>query len=591
MNRETAVLDHALLEAAKRLRPFRKMKAHHYQEQREAVHKPLLQAQEERRDIDRRLARMRLAQPATAGWPGEFFLRQPAHYLTIPLDSWHLRKIGRSITKINAHLDEATTQQENLHQITQALEQAASALHQQTLPKLSQALEEEKAAGLNRMDPLDDRLHQLRQRTANLTGSLRAGPAADDRQTDKLALELEAITSTTTALEDEVNVIHRRRLAVDDQRGKTHSHHTALLQSLPPNRSPDNLAPIIDHIDSLFQDADTRRSQQDFDRCEECLTVAGQFTELNWRLFQTGQELERLVEIQPISPQADRIRATLNQWPPLIKQAHKLIEPHTGNVSAAIHALSETADRIKTQAQQILTDHHKALNQIEGKADQALDKMAASWANLQTVLPLTQPDPLAESYHALWPKREAARGIPELLERFIEDAGQLSRQIDATLSTLQDQLHYVQETLGRLPKILAEAQKTAEDWRSLQNLAEQLAALRASLENLSQETFAVNTRDDVNNRLSEFHQQAEQVARIQEELRFEAHEIGRLDNIIREHWEAIQDNPMGLSEAKINRAVKMTDTQYERALSAERCKDTRAALEKCLGYVEKLALN
>ena len=84
LNRETAVLDHALLDAAQRLRPFRHMKAHHYQEQREAVRKPLLEAREGRRTIDRRLARMRLAQPPSAGWPGEFFLRQPAHYVTHP---------------------------------------------------------------------------------------------------------------------------------------------------------------------------------------------------------------------------------------------------------------------------------------------------------------------------------------------------------------------------------------------------------------------------------------------------------------------------------------------------------------------------
>jgi DNA repair exonuclease SbcCD ATPase subunit len=238
-----------------------------------------------------------------------------------------------------------------------------------------------------------------------------------------------------------------------------------------------------------------------------------------------------------------------------------------------------------------LAEHQQILDKVEGLADQALDNLAAAWANLQAVLPLAQPDPLAASYHALWPKREAARGIPQLLEDFAVDAGQLTRQVNATLATLQDQLRYVQETLGRLPKVLAEAQQTAEDWRSLQNLAQQLAALRAALENLSQETFAVNTREDVNKRLTEFQQQAEQIARIQEELRFEAHEIGRLDKIIRDHWEAIQDNPMGLSEAKINRAVKMTDTQYERALSAERCQDTRAALEKCLSYVENLALN
>ena len=209
------------------------------------------------------------------------------------------------------------------------------------------------------------------------------------------------------------------------------------------------------------------------------------------------------------------IRATLNQWPPLINQAHTLIQPDHDNVKAGIHALAETADRIKAQAQKILAEHLQIINEVEGRADRALDNLAAAWANLQAAIPLNQPDPLAVSYHALWPKREAARGIPELLEVFITDADQLTRQINATLSTLQDQLRYVQETLGRLPKDLAEAQKTAEDWRSLQNLAEQLAALRASLENLSQETFAVNTREDVNNRLTTFHEQAEQVARIQ----------------------------------------------------------------------------
>jgi hypothetical protein len=249
------------------------------------------------------------------------------------------------------------------------------------------------------------------------------------------------------------------------------------------------------------------------------------------------------------------------------------------------------AGRIQAQAQQILADHQQALGQIESRADQSLDSLAAAWGKVQAISPLAGPDPLAQSYHALWPKREAARGIPQLLENFIAEAGQLTRHIDATRANLQDHQRHMQETLGRLPTILADAQKTAEDWLCLQRLSEQLAARRVSLENIYQQTFTSNTIKEINNHTTEFQQEVDQLSRIQEELRFEAHEIGRLDNMIRDHWEAIQDNPAGLSEAKINRAVKMTDTQYERALSAERCQDTRAALEKCLSYVEKLALN
>lgn len=591
LNRETADMDHTLLDAAQRLRPFHKMQAHHYQEQREAVRKPLLEAREERREIDRRLIRTRIVEPPKNRWPGQFFLRQPAHYITIPLNTWHLWQVGRSIKSIHTSLEEAAAQQQSLHQITQALEQAATTLHTQTLPALSQTLQSEKAAGLGRTDPYDEQLHHLRQRTANLTGSLRAGPAPEDRQTDKLALELEAITTAAAKLQDEVGTIRRRRVALDEQRRQALHNHNTLLQNLSPNRVPDNLAPIIDHIDTLLDQAITLRQQHEFDKGEACLALVAQFTELNWRLYETGKLLDHLTEIQQVSPLNDRIKATRNQWPSLVNQSHQLTQPNTDNVAAGIHACSETAVRIQKLAQQILAEHQQILNQVEGRANNALDTLAASWANLQAVLPLTQPDPLAESYHALWPKREAARGVPELLENFIVDSANLTRQINATLNTLQDQLRYVQETLGRLPKILAEAQQMTEEWRSLQKLAERLAALRANLENLSQETFAVNTREEVNNRLAAFHQQAEEVAQVQEELRFEAHEIGRLDKIIRDNWEAIQDNPMGLSEAKINRAVKMTDTQYERALSAERCQDARAALEKCLSYVENLALN
>lgn len=588
---ETAALDHSLLDSAERLRPFRKMKAVHFQEQRQAVRQHLLQANEERRSIDRRLARLRQVQPPATGWPGEFFLRQPAHYVTIPLDGWHLWQAGRHAARIRASLETAATEQETLHQLPQALRQAAADLRDQTLPALAHALQAEKAAGLGRLEPLDGRLQQLQQRTAGLAANLRTGPAAQDDKADQLALELEAITTTAAQLEEEITALHQRRLALDSHHRQIHANHTTFLQSLPPNRTPENLAPILQHIDALFQNADRQRGRQEFDKSQESLNVAGQFTELSWRLYQTGQELEQLVEIQQVSPLADQIKPVLNQWPPLIQQSHQLLQPNNTNVSAGTHALYEMSGRIQAQAQHILTEHHRIIGQIEARADQTLDTLAATWDSLQAILPLAQPDPLAGKYHALWPKREAARGVPDLLEDFIAEAGQFTNQINATRATLQDHQRSMQETLGRLPKILAEAQEMAQDWLCLQRLAEQLAALRTSLENIYQTTFTANTREEVNKRLSDFQLQTELVNQKWEELRFEAHEIGRLDNMIRDHWQAIQENPAELSEAKINRAVKLTDTQYERALSAEQCKDTRAALEKCLTYVEKLALN
>lgn len=588
---ETAALDHNLLDSAERLRPFHKMKAVHFQEQREAVRRPLLEAREERRGIDRRLARLRLVQPPAGGWPGEFFLRQPAHYVTIPLDSWHLWQAGRHAARIRTSLEAAAAEQETLHQLPQALRQAAADLRDQTLPTLVNALQTERVAGLGRLEPLEERLQQLQQKTTGLAANLRVSPAAQDDKADELALELEAITGTAAQLEEEIAALHQRRLALDSHRQQIRTNHNTFLQSLPPNHTPENLTPILQHIDALFQKADQQRGRQEFEKCEECLNAAGQFTELSWRLYQTGRELEQLVDVQQVSPLADQIRPVLNQWPPLIQQSHQLLQPNNDNVSAGTHALYELAGRIQTQAQHILAEHRQIIGQIEARADQALDTLAAAWDSLQAVLPLAQPDPLADKYHALWPKREAARGVPQLLEDFSTEAGQLTNQIDATRATLQDHQRQMQETLGRLPKILAEAQETAQDWLCLQRLAEQLAALRTSLENLYQTTFAANTREEVNKRISDFKLQTELVNQKWEELRFEAHEIGRLDGMIRDHWQAIQDNPAELSEAKINRAVKLTDSQYERALAAERCKDTRAALEKCLSYVEKLALN
>jgi hypothetical protein len=567
------------------------MKAVHFQEQRENVRQKLLEAREDRRSIDRRADRLRLVQPPAEGWPGEFFLRQPANYINIPLDAWHLWQAGRHAARIRVNLEAAANEQETLHDLPNALRQAAVDLRDQTLPVLFKAIQIEKSAGLGRLEPIELRLQQLQQRTVGLANSLRDGPAAEDRQTDELALDLEAVTTAAAKLEEEITVLHRRRLAVDGHINQARTNHDTLLQSLPTGSSPENLIPILRHIENLLQDANQQRSHQEFDTCEECLNAANQFTELSWRLYQTGLELERLVEVQPVSPLADQITAVLNQWPSFIRQTQQLLQPHNNNVSAGTHALSEMAGRIQAQAQQILADHQQALGQIESRADQSLDSLAAAWGKVQAISPLAGPDPLAQSYHALWPKREAARGIPQLLENFIAEAGQLTRHIDATRANLQDHQNHMQETLGRLPNILADAQKTAEDWLCLQRLSEQLAARRVSLENIYQQTFTSNTIKEINNHTIEFQQEVDQLSRIQEELRFEAHEIGRLDNMIRDHWEAIQDNPAGLSEAKINRAVKMTDTQYERALSAERCQDTRAALEKCLSYVEKLALN
>jgi hypothetical protein len=249
------------------------------------------------------------------------------------------------------------------------------------------------------------------------------------------------------------------------------------------------------------------------------------------------------------------------------------------------------AVRIQSQAQKVLDEHQQVMNQIESQADKALDELAAAWDKVQAITPLAGPDPLAQSYHALWPKRETARGVPQLLETFIAESGQLTRQIDGTRSNLQDHQRQMQEMLGRLPKILAEAQTTAEDWLSLQRLSEQLAAIRAALDERYQIAFTANTIESVNSHIAQFQSQVDQLFYIQEELRFEANEIERLDTMIRQHWEALQQNSEGISEAKYNRAVRMTDTQYENALSAERPKDTRAALEKCLSYVEKLALN
>jgi hypothetical protein len=568
------------------------MKAVHFQEQREKVRQHLLQAREGRKSIDRRMERTRLVQPPSEGWPGEFFLRQPVHYITIPLDSWNLWHAGRHAAKVQASLEAAHVEQEILHDLPNALRQAAVDLRDQTLPVSSNAIKTEKSAGLNRLDPLELRLKQLQQRTAKLLNDLRANPAAEDRRADELALELEAITTTADKLGEEIAAIHRRRLNADDHHRRVSSNHDTFLQSLPANRIPENLVPILQHIETLFHEAEQQRNGQEFEICDAALNSAGQFSELCRRLFLTGQELERLVEIQPVSPLADQITPVLNQWQPLIKQSHELIRPHNQeNVNAGTHALFELAGRIQSQAQTILAGHQQALNQVEARADQALDALAAAWDKIQAITPLAGPDPLAQNYHALWPKREAARGVPQLLEQFIVEAGQLTRHIEGTRANLQDYQKHMQETLGRLPKILAEAQKTAEEWLCLQRLAEQLAAVRASLESIYQETYSARTIEAYNGFIQEFQRQTELLSRIQEELRFEAYEIGRLDNLIREHWEALQQNPEGVSEAKYNRAVQMTDTQYERALSAERCQDARAALEKCLSYVEKLALN
>lgn len=588
---ETAAIDRSLLDSAERLRPFRQMKAVHFQQQRENVRKHLLEAREERRDIDGRLNRVRLVQLPAEGWPGEFFLRQPANYFFIPLDTWRLWHVGRHVRQVKSSLELANTEQETLHDLPNALRQAAVDLREQTLPTLVRAIKLEKNAGLGRFDPIELRLQQLQQRATGLANKLIAGSNVEDRQTDELALELEAVTTTADTLNEEITTIHRQRLKVDQHRSKVQANHDTLLHSLPLERLPENLVPVLGHIDALFRDAEQQRGLQEFEQCEACLNAAGQFIELCWQLYQSGLELEKLVEVQSVSPLSEKIQPVLNQWPPLIKQTQELIQSNDGNVSGGTHALVQMAGRIQAQAQKILADHNQAMNLVESRADQALDGMAAAWDKVQTVVPLAGPDPLARSYHALWPKREAARGIPQLLEDFIVEAGQLTRQIEAARANLQDHQRYMQETLGRLPKILAEAQQTAEDWLSLQRLSEHLAAYRVSLEELYQTTFTAKTIEALNGYLTEFQAQVDQLHRIQEELRFEAFEIGRLDNLIRDHWDALQQNAEGISEAKYNRAVRMTDTQYELAISAERPKDTRAALEKCLSYVEKLALN
>jgi hypothetical protein len=352
---------------------------------------------------------------------------------------------------------------------------------------------------------------------------------------------------------------------------------------------------LVQHIEKLLEEAEQQRGRQEFEAAGQILEVAQRFTDVSWGLHQTERELQRLVEIQPLSPLAAQIKGVLDQWPALVKQAHQLARPRTQNLAAALSAVAETAARIQGQSQRMVAEHQAAMDKVEGRADAALDQLAAAWEALQTVLPLAQPDPLADSYHALWPKREAAHGNPAALEAFILEAGQLTRHVTATRATLQDRQREMSGMLARLPAILAQAQVAAEDWLCLQRLAEQVAARRAVLENLYHEAFTPanrgTTREVAERQIADFSQQSAELNKVYDELLYEAREIGRFDKIIRDHWQAIQDNPAGLDDAKVDRAVKMTDTQYERAMSAENCKDTRAALEKCLNYVEKLALN
>lgn len=588
---ETAALDRSLLESAERLRPFRNMKALHFQQQRELVRDHLVEAREERKTIDSRLEHVRLPQPPVEGWPSEFFLRQPSHYINIPLDTWHLWQIGRLISTVKTSLDAAHNEQETLQDLPNALRQAAVDLREQSLPSLVRAIQIEKAAGLGLLDPLELRLQQQQKRTAALAGRLIAGTAVEDNQTDELAIELENITEITDKIEEELTSIHRRRIKIDENRRRILIGYENLRQTLPISRVPENLALVIEHIDNLIRDADQHRGRLEFDQCEHCLDAVQQFADLSQQLYQTGMTLERLAEIQSLSPLAEKITPILNQWPPLIQQTRELLHPPDEMTASGVKALLEMAGRIQVQAQKVLDDHQQAMNQLESQADKALDELAAAWDKVQAIMPLSGPDPLAQSYHALWPKREAARGVPQLLDTFVVEAGNLTRQIDATRANLQDHQRHMQETLGRIPKILADAQNTAEDWISLQRMSEQLAAIRAALEERYQITFTANTIESVNGHIAQFQGQVDQLFHVQEELRFEASEIERLDQMIRQHWDALQQNSEGISEAKYNRAVRMTDTQYENALSAERTKDTRAALEKCLSYVEKLALN
>jgi hypothetical protein len=588
---ETAALDRSLLDSAERLRPFRNMKALHFQQQRELVREHLVEAREERKTIDSRLERTRLSQPPAKGWPGEFFIRQPAHYVNIPLDTWHLWQAGRLISKIKTSLEAANKEQETLHDLPNALRQAAVDLREQSLPALVRAIQTEKAVGLGRLDPIELRLQQLQKRTAALAGRLIAGTAVEDNQTDELAVELESITEIAVKIEEELTTIHQRRIKIDEYRRRSLTNYETLRQALPISRVPENLASVIQHIDVLYKDADMHRSRLEFDQGERCLNAAQKFSELSQQLYATGQTLEQLADIQSISPLAEKIIPILNQWSPLIQQTRQLLQPPDEMTVSGVKASLEMAVRIQSQAQKVLDEHQQVMNQIESQADKALDELAAAWDKVQAITPLAGPDPLAQSYHALWPKREAARGVPQLMETFIAESGQLTRQIDGTRSNLQDHQRQMQEMLGRLPKILAEAQTTAEDWLSLQRLSEQLAAIRAALDERYQIAFTANTIESVNSHIAQFQSQVDQLFYIQEELRFEANEIERLDTMIRQHWEALQQNSEGISEAKYNRAVRMTDTQYENALSAERPKDTRAALEKCLSYVEKLALN
>lgn len=588
---ETAALDRSLLDSAERLRPFRNMKALHFQQQRELVRDHLVEAREVRKTIENRLIRVRLPQPTASGLPSEFFIRRPAHYVNIPLDTWHLWQVGRLISKVKTRLEAAHSEQEKLLDLPNALRQAAVDLREQSLPALVRAIQTEKAVGLGRLDPIELRLQQLQKRTAALAGRLIAGTAVEDRQTDDLAIELESITEVADKIEEELTTIHQRRIRIDEYRRRALTSYDTLRQTLPISRVPENLTPVIQHIDVLYKDADSHRGRLEFDQGERCLHAALQFAELSQQLYTTGQMLEKLTEIQTNSPLAEQITPILNQWPPLIQQTRELLQPPDEMTISGIKAVLEMAVRIESQAQKIWDDHQRAMNQIESQADKALDELAAAWEKVQAITPLAGPDPLAQSYHALWPKREAARGVPQLLETFVAEAGQLTRQIDAARSNLQDHQRQMQELLGRLPKILAEAQTTAEDWLSLQRLSEQLAAVRTALEERYQNTFTANTIESVNSNIAQFQSQVDQLFYIQEELRFEASEIERLDGMIRQHWEALQQNSEGISEAKYNRAVRMTDTQYENALSAERPKDTRAALEKCLSYVEQLALN
>jgi hypothetical protein len=472
-----------------RLAPYAPLQAPAYRRRYEAAENHLAAVQHHRLAAGR-LNQMALPHISPLGWPGRFFGKQPGHIFAIPWTAGQLWRIQRALARAKQAATAAAEEVKELDRVPERLQQRCATLLDEAVPRLAQAFESERGAGITALRDLETLLDQKRQAAARLAQTLPATAARSLEETDRLAEELDRLQTAVAQLENDVAGIREERAALDE---RLEGVETLFAQLTAPyrNRSiPSELYPIIDRIGDLTAASRRRRSGRGFEEAGELLADARQLLDMAQQAQASLTAVQALIAIREgalIDANANQIE---EQWRQAVAQCHNLMaceewqrlpDPLPELLFQTAAQMGATFQALETEAEQLRRTHEQQVKDKERLAEQAARALQSAWDQMQQQVCLDH-DARATRLHLLLQQREAAGGQPRRLADFAQAANALAGEMRADTVLLQERLLALSLQYQSVADAVAYAGAQCQEWPCLKAPIEELCGVARQCE-------------------------------------------------------------------------------------------------------------